>query len=180
MEQTANSSPARNARIAGLFYLGTIVFGALALFIANASLVLSLTATACYVAVCLLFYRIFKPVNRGVALIAAVVGLLGCLQGALSAFGRSGLGINSLAIFGCYCLLIGYLIVRSTFLPRVLGVLMAIGGVGWLTFALPSLSKSLAPFNMLPGIIAETSLTFWLMFMGVNEQRWREQNNRVN
>src|SRR6266436_4128408 len=36
--------------------------------------------------------------------------------------------------FGVYCLLIGYLIFRSPFLPRILGVLMAIAGFGWLTF----------------------------------------------
>ena len=36
--------------------------------------------------------------------------------------------------FGVYCLLIGYLIFKSAFLPRILGVLMAFAGLGWLTF----------------------------------------------
>jgi len=77
--------------------------------------------------------------------------------------------------FGFYCLLIGSLIVRSTLLPRVLGVLMMIGGLGWLTFISPALSKSLTPYNMAPGIIGEGVPTVWLLAFGVNTQRWREQ-----
>jgi hypothetical protein len=45
--------------------------------------------------------------------------------------------ISSLVFFGPYCLLIGYLIFRSTFLPRILGVLMALAGLGWLIFLSP-------------------------------------------
>jgi hypothetical protein len=48
--------------------------------------------------------------------------------------------LNPLVLFGCYCLLIGYLIVRSTSLPRILGVLMACGGLGWLTFISPTVA----------------------------------------
>ena len=46
-----------------------------------------------------------------------------------------------LVFFGVYCLLIGYLIFRSTFLPRILGVLMALAGLGWLTFLSPAAGK---------------------------------------
>jgi len=53
----------------------------------------------------------------------------------------------SLVFFGFYCLLIGYLAFRSTFLPRILGVLMAVGGLGWLTFLSPPLAKSLYPLH---------------------------------
>ena len=77
--------------------------------------------------------------------------------------------------FGFYCLLIGYLIFRSTFLPRILGALMAFGGLGWLTFLSPPLAKYLSPYNMVPGILGEGSLTLWLLVFGVNAQRWREQ-----
>ena len=86
------------------------------------------------------------------------------------------LPINNLVFFGFYCLLIGYLIFESTFLPRTLGVLMAIGGLGWLTFLSPSLAKVLAPYNMLPGIIGEGVLTMWLLVFGVNVQRWIERS----
>jgi len=52
--------------------------------------------------------------------------------------------ILSLVFFGCYCLLTGYLVFRSIFLPRVLGVLMALGGVGWLTGSFTSLLAAAA------------------------------------
>src|SRR5690242_15291776 len=51
-----------------------------------------------------------------------------------------------LVFFGLYCLLIGYLIIRSIFLPRILGALMALAGLGWLTFLAPPLVHDLAPY----------------------------------
>lgn len=80
-----------------------------------------------------------------------------------------------LVFFGMHCLLVGYLILRSTFLPRIVGALMVCAGFGWLTFLWPPLANSLAPFNMMPGAIGELSLTLWLLVKGVNVQRWNEQ-----
>ena len=77
--------------------------------------------------------------------------------------------------FGCYCLLIGYLVFRSTYLPRLLGVLMAFAGLGLLTFLVPPLASSLFPYNVFLDILGEASLTLWLLVMGVNDQRWKEQ-----
>jgi len=175
MEQSAEWSPRLKARIAGVFYSLTIIFGALALAVAGGKIVVNLIATACYVAVTLLFYQLFKPVNTGVSLLAMLAGLAGCAMGALSTLGRAPIDLNPLVFFGCYCLLIGFLILRSTFLPRVLGVLMAFGGLGWLTFVSPSLAGSLSPYNFAPGIIGEFALTVWLLVKGVDEQRWRKQ-----
>jgi hypothetical protein len=76
---------------------------------------------------------------------------------------------------GLYCLLVGYLIFRSTFLPRVLGVLMAIGGLGWLTYMSPPLANHLSPYNLASGILGQESVMLWLLVMAVNEQRWEEQ-----
>jgi hypothetical protein len=87
-----------------------------------------------------------------------------------------GQGFNiSLVFFGFYCPLIGYLIFRSAFLPRILGVLMAFAGLGYLTFLAPPLANYLSPYILAPGIIGEGALTLWLLVMGVNEQRWKEQ-----
>jgi len=77
--------------------------------------------------------------------------------------------------FGVYCLLIGYLIFKSAFLPRILGVLMAFAGLGWLTFLSPPLANYLSPYILVFGFLAELSLCLWLLVIGVNVQRWKEQ-----
>ncbi len=177
-ERIAEASPRFKARIAGVFYLLTILTGAFAAVFAGRRFgdAANLIATACYVAVTLLFYAIFRPVDRSLSLIAAVFSLVGCAIGALGVFRLAPRYVpNSLALFGVYCLLIGYLIFRSTFLPRILGVLMAFGGLSWLTFVSAQLADYLTPYNVAPGLLGEGSLTLWLLVMGVNEQRWKEQ-----
>jgi hypothetical protein len=172
----AEASPRRKARIAAVFYLLVFLTGGLALFVrGRLGFAAGLIAGACYVAVTLLFYGIFKPVNRNLSLLAAIISFVGCAIGPLSLFHLVPFHINSLVLFGFYCLLIGYLIFRSTFLPRILGVLMAFGGLGWLTFLSPALAKYLSPYNLAPGIFGEGLLTLWLLVMGVNVQRWKEQ-----
>ena len=93
--------------------------------------------------------------------------------------GAQSFNIN-FVFFGFYCILIGYLVFRSTFLPPILGALMAFGGLSWLTFLSRSLASYLSPYNFLPGIIGEGSLTLWLLIMGVNVQRWNEQASPDN
>jgi len=84
-----------------------------------------------------------------------------------------------LVLFGFYDLLIGYLIFKSMFLPRFLGVLMALAGLGWLTFLSPPFANHLSPYNLVLGFIAELSLMLWLLVMGVNVQRWQQQASAV-
>lgn len=180
------ASPLPRARTAGVFYLLTILTGAFAAFASGKFLMFadaaSLAATACYIVVTLLFYGIFKPVDSSLSLIAAVFSFVGCGLGVLSvlhlvpSYIKS---VNPLVLFGCYCVLIGYLIFRSSFLPRVLGVLMAFGGLGWLTFGSSTLADALSPYNLAPGILGEGALTVWLLAKGVNAQRWREQAGSV-
>jgi hypothetical protein len=171
---------ARLARTAGLFYALDIVTGSLSLFFAGKGLgtyadAANLVATVCYVVVVLLFFELFRPVNPTLSLVTAGIGLVGCASGALAVFDISPGGISPLAFFGAYCLLIGYLILRSRFLPPVLGVLMIVGGLGWLTFVSPALAGHLKPWNMLPGVLGETVLTVWLLAKGVNAERWSSQ-----
>jgi hypothetical protein len=175
-ETSATQSPQAKARIAGIFYLLTILTGASALAVAEPlrSAIL-LSSTVCYIVVTVLFYGLFRPVSRNISALAAVFGLLGCALSILGFFHLDFIHTNPLVFFGCYCLTIGYLILRSNFLPRVLGALMVLGGLGWLTFVSPSLSTYLSPYNMLPGILGETALTVWLLVAGVNVQRWKEQ-----
>ena len=85
----------------------------------------------------------------------------------------------SAVLFGTYNVLTGYLIVRSTFLPRILGVLLAIAGVGYLinSFAIilaPDFAALLSPWILLPGL-ADLVIPLWLLVVGVNVRRWKEQ-----
>lgn len=77
--------------------------------------------------------------------------------------------------FAFYCLLIGYLVLKSAFLPRILGGLMVIAGLAWLTFLSPPLATSLSPYILAPGILGEGSLTVWLLVAGVNVPGWQAQ-----
>jgi len=165
-----------NARLAGIFYLLNILTAVSALFAHGtlASAVL-LTSTACYLAVTLLFYQLFRPVDRTISGWAAVCSLAGCAITTLDSFHLVAAPVSPLVFFGLYCLLIGYLILRSTFLPRFLGLLLALGGLGWLTFASPSLSSRLSPYNMAAGILGEGTLMLWLLAAGVNARQWLQQ-----
>ena len=175
-ERIAEASPRFKARIAGVFYLLVFLTGGLALFVrGRLGSAAGLIAGACYIAVTLLFYGIFKPVNRSLSLLAAFISLVGIIIGPLSLFVHALSHINPLVFFGFYCLMIGYLIFRSTFLPRILGVLMAFAGLGWLTFLSPPLANYLSPYIFVPGLLGEGALTLWLIVMGVNVQRWKEQ-----
>src|SRR5437879_10671314 len=121
---------------------------------------------ACQIAITALFYDLLKPAGRSVSLVAAFLGLAGCViktfsrlfyiapllvlggshylsvfsAAQLQALALLFLKVNdhgaaiALSFFGFYALLTGYLIVRSTFLPLILGVLWVFGGLGWLAF----------------------------------------------
>lgn len=82
--------------------------------------------------------------------------------------------------FGLHCVLVGALILKSSFIPRFVGALMVTGGLGWLTFSFagilsPPFLNQLLPYIMAPGAIGELTLTAWLLVRGVNAQRWNEQ-----
>ena len=84
-------------------------------------------------------------------------------------------GYIALVFFGAFQIVLGYLIVKSGFLPRIIGALIAVAGLGWLMFLAPPLANQLlAPLEVL-GIVAEASLMLWLIVRGVNAERWSEQ-----
>lgn len=151
----------------------------------------------------LIFYELLKTVNRSVALLVAFfillgtavesvnllnhfapLTLLGTVQTAIPqdqvqtlaylALRLHSAGYNlSLVFFGFYGLLSGYLIFRSTFLPRVLGVLLIAGGTGYLInsftgFLAPGYARYLFPYILLPAFVAELSVALWFLFRGVN------------
>lgn len=153
------------ARLAGIFYLLTIVVGIFAAFTRSQPLseAGNLVGTACYVVVTALLYLILKPVNPALSLLAALISLVGCTAGALDALHRWPFSLPTIVFFGFYCLLLGYLIFRSGFLPRWLGVLVALAGVGWLTYIWPPLSHKIGLAPMATGLVGEGALTVCLL-----------------
>lgn len=91
----------------------------------------------------------------------------------------------TLIFFGAACLVSGYLIFHSRYLPRTIGLLMAAAGLSYLVASLselvaPRLANILSPAILLPALIGETSLCLWLLIKGVNVRRWDEgQAERV-
>jgi hypothetical protein len=89
-----------------------------------------------------------------------------------------------LVFFGAECLVLGYLIFQSGYLPKALGVLMQLAGVCYLTnsFALvlyPPLASRLFPAVLLPPLVAEVSMALWLLLKGVNLPRWAGRTSQV-
>lgn len=233
-ERTLERSPRFKARMAGIFYLLTIATGVLSLVIDNKlvttgdpaataasivgheplyrlSVVAGLLATASYIAVTLLLYDLFKPVNKSLSLLAAFFSLVGCGAGAASSMfhlaplvvlgGASYLSVFQveqlqvlafvflklggqaydvgMVFFGFYCSFIGYLTFRSSFLPRIVGVLMMVAGLSWLTFLYRPLANQLLPYISILGFLGEASLTIWLLLVGVNVRKWEQKAGRI-
>jgi hypothetical protein len=229
------TSPRLYARTAGFLYLIVIVGGIFAELIVRGRLVAHGDAAAtarnilahqmlyrwgfavelfycvCNVPVTVIFYNLFKVVNRNVTLMMVVldlvvntiesVSLLGhyapllLLNGGhhLRAFtpeqlqGLSYLSIElfehgfaiALFFFGFDCFAMAYLIYKSTFMPRIIGALLAIEGVGYIVnssalFLAPTIQPHIFPY-FAPTALAEIALCLWLLVMGVNVERWKEQ-----
>jgi hypothetical protein len=81
----------------------------------------------------------------------------------------------ALAFFGFEALLNGYLVFRSTFLPRILGILSMIAGLGWLTFLYPFLGYRMFFYVVPFALLGSAAMIFWLIVFGVKEERWRER-----
>jgi hypothetical protein len=231
-ERMAQTSPRFLARMAGLVAVLTTTAGFAIIVMGNLVDLRDAAATAhnilahellyrlaaagdvisvLYVVYTLLIYYLFRPVNRSLALLAALFSLVGIAVGMLIPLCdvaallvlKDGASLQALTqeqlqaiallflqlraqvyalsvvLFGIYNILTGYLIVRSTFLPRLFGVWWAIAGACYLidSFALilaPDLAALLSPWILLPGL-ADLVIPLWLLVVGVNAQRWMEQ-----
>jgi hypothetical protein len=195
------------ARLAGVFYLLTIALGVFGESVTTAhnvagaeqlfrvGMAADLTMLCAYVVVTCLLYELFKPVDAGIAALAAFFSIVGIATlatfslmhlaaltvaddaAAALAIRLHGMGYDvSDVFFGVYCLLIGWLIVRSTLVPKAVGALMAIAGCAYLAnsfadFVLPALGRAMGDYALLPALIGELALAFWLLIFGIKENR---------
>jgi hypothetical protein len=86
----------------------------------------------------------------------------------------------ALIFLGCTCLVNGYLIFRSGYFPKLIGVLMQVAGLSYLTacyaalFA-PTFADLIVPAILVPPLIGESSFCLWLLVKGVNIAKWKER-----
>ena len=81
----------------------------------------------------------------------------------------------ALAFFGISTFLNGYLIFRSAYLPRFLGVLSMAGGLGWLTYLYPPLGNQMFLYILLIALIGSASQILWLLIKGVDAELWNQR-----
>jgi hypothetical protein len=224
-------SPSARGRVLAGFYLFVVISGVVAQsfiadrlvvaddagktaanILANRSLyrlafTIFMVEMAAQVVTTAMFYDLLKPVNRSVARLSLIMGLIASgiktfarvfyyaplilLSGAsyLAAIGATQLAALSLVsvkinnqgaaialvFFGFETVLQGWLIHRSGFLPRFLGVVSIIGGLGWLTYLWPPLGSTAFVFVALFAITGVIVTTGWLFIRGVDDATWRER-----
>ncbi len=177
----------------------------------RSSLVAHVIVTVTNVPLAIIFYELFKVVNRRIALVNASFILVataieasslinqfaplyllsaGPYARGLSAeqtqalmympFGLGAIGYDVSNVFYAFdALTIGYLIVRSTFFPRLIGLFLAVDCVGYLFYSFadmlaPGSAAHLVPWVQLPILLGEGSLCLWLLIVGLNVPRWTE------
>jgi hypothetical protein len=175
------TSPNSRARISGIVYLAYFVTAIGGELLAHHGLAaaydnaLYLIPNFFYAAVAVLFYFMFKPVSNTLSFLAVLVSLAGCVIASLDIYHLAPARFSPLIFFGPYCVLLGYLIYRSGFLPRAIGILMMLAGVGWVVSLIPGIGKVAYPAVVPIGILAEAVLMLWLLIKGVDEERWKQR-----
>lgn len=225
----ASISPRARARVAGVLYalegtgaiIGGVYFRSQFLVADNAAatadkilanetlfrvaFAAALLAVACHIAYTVIFYDLFRVVNRSIALLAAMVSVVayaiqaiaavfqisallvvqgGSSAGAFTREQAQSLGLLLLNMnvqtfniylicFGLWLIPTGYLIVRSTFFPRIIGVFLMLDGLGWATYLWPPLATAIYPVIAIVAALGELPLLLWLLAVGLNETRWK-------
>jgi hypothetical protein len=132
----------------------------------------------------MIFYELFRVVNRRAALLVVFFTLVATAVEAGALLNPSATSYSVDQVFyGCYGICLGYLIVRSTFLPAAIGVLMTAGALSYLVYSFafllaPGFAGALVPWIQLPSIAGEGSLCLWLLIAGVDADRWHRAPSR--
>ena len=165
----------------------------------------SLVAVAFHLGRALMMYEVLKIVRTDVARFALLVILVGCaIQAAAAIFyiaplvilKSTSLGLTTiqlqdlsylmlrlnghafniyLVFFGMWNLATGFLIYRSDFMPRILGILLMVTGVAWMMNLYPLVAQQLSGVMMAGAAIGEIPLLLWLLTKGVDNERWWKQ-----
>ncbi|MFN2134965.1 MAG: DUF4386 domain-containing protein [Candidatus Promineifilaceae bacterium] len=229
-------SPQVYARIVGALYLLIFFVGPFAFFMGRTSVVVPGDPAATFdnllasesmfrlgmaaetiivlveIVVSAILYALFRPVNRPLALAAALarfgqsilqavnlftaVPALLVLAGAgyltvfdanqLEALVLLFLDTNAFVIiiwgliFGFHLLILGYLVYKSEFLPKILGILLVIGAVGYLAqsyghLLVPQYDGILSTVVIVLSIPGELAFTVWLLWKGVDVDKWMQR-----
>jgi len=165
--RTRISFPRARAGLAGALYATAVLVAVFHEFIAPGvrDRLVFVLATGCYAAVMLLLYSILKSAHPRVASIATVIGLAGFVADALH-WRPDGISVD-IPMHGLFCILVGWMFLRSKLVPQIFGGLMVIAGFVWVLYLIPSLAASLAPFNSFAGLLGEAIPMLWLLFLGV-------------
>ena len=182
MKSAALDRPAKSRTI-GVVYLFYFLTAPLGVWLthrgfAMAGEIVNIVSICLYALLVLLFYALFRQASRPLSTIAAAFGLVGCLVTVLFILHIAPSSISPLLFFGPYCSLIGYLILRSSLVPRFLGVAMVVAGILWLAFLVPALSTTLAVPSKIYGGLTELVLMLWLLVAGVDLGALRPRSDR--
>lgn len=170
------SSWAKETGVVYLLYFLTAVSGQALISMGFALLgkVANSVSVSLYIVLGILLYRLFQPMASILSLVAALFNFAGSAVTLMALFCDWKGSLSPLLFFGMYCLLIGVLILRSSFLPHALGFLNAAAGIGWFIFLAPLHIHFLSVLIEIFGFIAEAALMVWLLVKGVKEQKWLE------
>jgi hypothetical protein len=153
---------------AGVIYLLSILAAAFGEIFVRGGLSIAggLFAVSAMIAVTLLFYGTLNSASRSLAVLAASFNLVGL---AVEVLRLQPHGANIAVVFdGFFCILIGYLAFRSSYVARLLAAFIVLGGLGWLTFLSSPIAHALSPYNLALGILGEGSVCLWLLLAGAD------------
>jgi hypothetical protein len=235
--EITNISPRKYARLGGIFYLINIVLGIFSIayvesiivvdgnpaatvyniiaheFLFRLGIVAHIIILLTNFPLALIFYRLFRIVNKDASLLIVFFTLVGTaieaanllnqfaplllLKSGTQAVGSLNqeqtneqvitllrlktVGFNlALIFYAFYDLSAGYLIFKSAFLPKSVGIFLATGGLCYLTYSFaaflaPKFADSLVPYIQIPSGLAELTFCLWLLIAGVNLNKWKEQ-----
>ncbi|HKC51658.1 MAG TPA: DUF4386 family protein [Myxococcota bacterium] len=152
------------ARIAGRLYVVYIVL-AIAGGVLN-SLELSVVGTAAYFVLCVQLYRLVAPVDRRVAFVLLPLAALGCVIQSIGMVGSDrDLQRLALVFFALFLVALGYLVARSGFIPRWIGIWLLLAGISWCAVVvIPGLPLAVAVGLQGFGGLSELVFALWLLF----------------